>query len=252
VTAGPAAPLLIGLVGPIGCGKSTVAGWLAERGGRVIDADAVAREVTAPGQPGHEAILQRFGDAFRRPDGTLDRGALGRHVFADPAALAELERIVHPLVRPRILAALADARTADVPVVALEAIKLVEAGYAAMCDEVWLIACPPEDQQRRLVARGLSAHDAAQRAAAQAGMAETLARVATRVLDTHGSLAEVHARVDAALDDALARRRDAGSEEGARRAPNEPGPTACRSGPASGRPRPGRALPPGGSGQDPG
>jgi dephospho-CoA kinase len=205
----PAAPLLIGLVGPIGCGKSTVAGWLVADGGRVIDADAVAREVSAPGEPGHDAILAHFGDSFRRADGSLDRAALGRHVFADPTALAELERIIHPLVRPRILAELAEARSAAAPVVVLEAIKLVEAGYAAMCDEVWLIDCSRADQRRRLIARGMSAADAAQRAAAQAGMRETLADVATRVVHTHGSLEEVRARVAAALVEARARGREA-------------------------------------------
>ena len=81
------------------------AGW-ARVGAVVIDADAVAREVTAPGQPGHDAVLARFGDAVRAADGTLDRAALARIVFSDPAALRDLEAIVHPLVRPRILAAI--------------------------------------------------------------------------------------------------------------------------------------------------
>ena len=96
--------LRIGITGPIGCGKSTVAGWLAEGGAVVIDADRIAHEVTAPGEPATAAIFERFGDAVRAPDGTLDRPALGRIVFADPAALRELERIVHPAVRPRIAA----------------------------------------------------------------------------------------------------------------------------------------------------
>jgi dephospho-CoA kinase len=204
-SAGLRRPLLIGLVGPSGCGKSTIAGWIAERNGRIIDADAVSREVTAPGQPGHEAVLRRFGDEFRGPDGSLDRAALGRHVFADPDALADLERIVHPLVRPRILAAIDEARRSGADVVAIEAIKLVEAGYAAMCDEVWLITCPTTDQQRRLVERGLLPADEAQRAAAQAGLSERLARTATRILDTAGTRAEARRRVDGALSDALAR-----------------------------------------------
>lgn len=206
---GAAAPLLIGLVGPIGCGKSTVAAWLAEHGGRVIDADAVARQVTAPGEPGHDAVLRAFGDAYRGPDGRLDRRALGRHVFADPDALAELERIVHPLVRPRILAAIEEARQSGASVVALEAIKLVEAGYAEMCDEVWLITCSAADQQRRLIGRGLTPEDAVQRAAAQAGMAERLGVVATRTVATDGSLADVRTRVGQALGEALARCRAA-------------------------------------------
>jgi len=199
-------PLLIGLTGPIGCGKSTVARWLSEGGAVVVDADAVARDVTAPGQPGHEAVLMRFGEAFRRADGTLDRRALGRHVFADPAALVELERIVHPLVRPRILAAIEAARTSGAPVLVIEAIKLLEAGYAAMCDEVWLITCPPSEQQSRLEARGLTPDDARQRATAQAGMTERLAGVASLVIDTAGPEANARRRVRRALGAARARR----------------------------------------------
>ena len=192
-------PLLIGLTGPIGCGKSTVARWIAEAGGVIVDADVLAREMTARGQPGHDAVLERFGDAFRGPDGALDRAMLGRAVFSDPVALADLERIVQPLVRPRILAAIEAARASSAPVVVVEAIKLVEAGYAAMCDEVWLITCPAEAQEARLVARGLPVAEARQRAQAQAGITERLAPAATRIISTAGSAATVRRRVQRVL-----------------------------------------------------
>ena len=84
--------LLIGLTGPIGCGKSTVATWLAELGAVVVDADEIAREVTAIGEPALDDVIARFGEAYGRPDGSLDRSALGRLVFSDPEALRELER----------------------------------------------------------------------------------------------------------------------------------------------------------------
>ena len=91
---GEAAPgprtVRIGLTGPIGCGKSTIAGWLAERGAMVIDADVVAREVSAPGEPAHDAVIAAFGDAVRVDGGRLDRAALARVVFADPEALRRL------------------------------------------------------------------------------------------------------------------------------------------------------------------
>ncbi len=146
-----ARPVRIGLTGPIGCGKSTVARWLGERGAVVIDADAVAREVTAPGQPGHDAVLARFGDPVRAADGTLDRAALARIVFSDPAALRDLEAIVHPLVRPRILAAIDAAAGTEAPAVAIEAIKLVEGGLAELCDVVWWVTChePARPPDRR-------------------------------------------------------------------------------------------------------
>ena len=150
----------IGLTGPIGCGKSTVAGWLGERPGVVvIDADQVAREVVEPGEPALEAIVARFGDDLRRGDGTLDRAALGRIVFSDPAALRDLEAITHPAVRPRILQAIARAEAASADAVVIEAIRLVEGGLAEICDEVWLVTCDPSVQRERLAARGYSASD---------------------------------------------------------------------------------------------
>ena len=198
----------IGLTGPIGCGKSTVAGWLGARPGvAVIDADRVARDVLDPGEPALEAVIDRFGAALLREDGSLDRAALGRIVFADPTALRALEAIVHPAVRPRILAAIAEADESDAAAVVIEAIKLVEGGLADLCDEVWLVLCDPDVQTARLAARGVSAADAVQRVAAQAGLAERLAGAATRTIDTSADRSTTRALVDAALTDAL-RHRD--------------------------------------------
>lgn len=199
-------PLRIGLTGPIGCGKSTVAGWLGARGAVVVDADAVAREVTAPGQPGHDAVLARFGDAVQAPDGTLDRAALARIVFVDEEALRELEAIVHPLVRPRILAAVDAARERNAPAVVIEAIKLVEGGLADLCDEVWWVSC--QDQRARLTGRGMDAADADRRIAAQAGMKERVlaGRPDVTEVDTSGSLAEAEARVATRWEAVLAAR----------------------------------------------
>lgn len=194
----------IGLTGPIGCGKSTVAGWLAARGAVALDADAVARAVTAPGAAAHDAILDRFGDAVRGPDGTLDRAALARLVFADPAALADLEAIVHPAVRARILAALEDADRAGARAVVVEAIKLVEGGLAGLCDEVWLVACAPAIQRERLAGRGMAAADVERRIAAQGDIVGRVLPRATRVLETDGEPADVEAAAAAALAAALA------------------------------------------------
>jgi dephospho-CoA kinase len=181
--------LKIGLTGPIGCGKSTVARWLADRGAVVIDADEVARAVTAPGQPAHDAILSLFGDRVRATDDTLDRAALARVVFRDPVYLAQLEAIVHPVVRPRILEMIAEAEAGGAPAVVIEAIKLVEGGLAALCDEVWLVTCDPADQLSRLTARGTGRADAEQRIAAQSGLVTRLTPHATRVIDTTGASA---------------------------------------------------------------
>jgi dephospho-CoA kinase len=194
----------IGVTGPIGCGKSTVAGWLGARHGvSVIDADQVAREVLDPGEPGLDAVIARFGRDLLRNDGSLDRAGLGRIVFADPAALRDLEAIVHPAVRPRILAAIAAADDAGADAVVIEAIKLVEGGLAEMCDEVWLVVCEPDVQLARLAARGASADDAAQRIAAQAGITERLAGAATRTIDTSADRQATRALAEAALTDTL-------------------------------------------------
>ena len=138
------------------------------------------------------------------PDGSLDRAALGRIVFADPAALRDLEAIVHPAVRPRILAAIAAAEADGAVAVVIEAIKLVEGGLAALCDEVWLVTCDPAVQRTRLVGRGTSPEDADQRIAAQAGFAERRVRPGRHAGHRRvGPGGETRAVVERSLDAAL-------------------------------------------------
>lgn len=195
----------IGITGPIGCGKSTILGWLAARGALVIDADQVAREVTAPGSPLVAEIVAGFGSAVAGPNGSLDRAALAAIVFNDPAELRRLESIIHPVVRRRILEQIGSAETAGVPVVALEAIRLVDGGYPALLDEVWLVTCDPRAQRSRLAARGLGRDDAQARIDAQSDLVAGARTVATTVIDTSGAPAVTEAAVDRALRDALAR-----------------------------------------------
>lgn len=200
----PRRAVRIGLTGPIGCGKSTVAGWLATRGAVAIDADAVARAVTAPGEEAHDAVLARFGDAVRGPGGTLDRSALAHLVFSDAAGLADLEAIVHPVVRARILATIAAADREGAAAVVIEAIKLVEGGLAELCDEVWLVTCAPDVQRQRLASRGMVADDAERRIAAQAGLVARVQPRATRVLVTDGPRADVEVAAARAFAAAVA------------------------------------------------
>lgn len=197
-------PLRIGLTGPIGCGKSTVAHVLGRSGAVVIDADQVARQVTVPGEPALARIVDRFGPAFLRPDGSLDRAALGRAVFPDQDALADLERIVHPEVRRVIEGIFAAAERDGAVAVVVEAIKLVEGGLAATCDEVWLVSCTTTAQRTRLRRRGLSAPEIAERLAAQAGLDGRVRPSASRVIDTSGRREATAAVVTAALAEALA------------------------------------------------
>lgn len=199
-------PRIIGITGPIGCGKSTVLGWLAVLDGvTAIDADETAREVLAPGTLEVEAVYVRFGSTLRRRDGTLDRGALGRIVFADAAALRELEAIVHPAVRGRILAAITAADARGDRAVVIEAIKLVEGGLADLCDEVWLVTCDQATQLERLVGRGVTIDDARARMAIQAGL-DTRVRSSAglvRMIVTDGDPRTTRTTVLAAFDEAL-------------------------------------------------
>ena len=205
----PTAPgeptLVIGLTGPIGCGKSTVAAWLGDLGATIVDADVVAREVVEPGEPALDEVLAAFGPDVVAPDGSLDRAALGRIVFTDPEALARLEAIIHPAVRPRILDRIASATRDGAPAVVVEAIKLVEGGLAALCDEVWLVLCDAAAQRDRLTARGANASDTDARIAAQSDIVDRLLPAATRVIDTSGSAAETQAVVRAAFAEACPR-----------------------------------------------
>lgn len=204
--------LRIGLVGPIACGKSTVAGWLGDVGAIVIDADRFARSVLDPGTPALAAVFATFGDELRLSDGSLDRAALAARVFSDAEALARLEAIVHPAVSPPILEALEEADG----LVVLEAIRLVDGGYAALMDEVWLVTCAPAIQQARLASREIEGAAAVRRIEAQSELVERAAAVATRVIDTSGTRQETHAAVLAALEAArvAVARADAASDHG--------------------------------------
>jgi dephospho-CoA kinase len=196
----------IGLTGPIGCGKSTISAALASRGGVIVDADRLSHQASERGSALVEAIGRRFGPQVITADGSLDRPALGRIVFADPEALRGLEAIVQPAVRVLIEREVESAESAGAPFVVVEAIKLIEAGYAAQCDEVWLVVCTPEQQRERLAGRGFPADEIERRMTAQgADLVERLRPHATRVIDAGGSREENARRGFAALDAALQR-----------------------------------------------
>jgi dephospho-CoA kinase len=187
--------LRIGLTGGIGSGKSTAAARFAELGALVIDADAIAREVVEPGTPGLSAVVSRFGSEILSPDGSLDRPALARLVFADAEALAALNAIVHPLVAERRAELMAAAGpdavvVSDVPL-------LVENGMAGDFDAVVVVEAPLDQRLARLAARGLAAEEARARMARQASDEQRRA-VATVLLDNSGSQPELARQVEAA------------------------------------------------------
>jgi dephospho-CoA kinase len=195
---------LIGLTGNIGCGKSTVAAMLAARGAHIIDADQVTRQVMAVNQPAYRRITKTFGESILEfPGGPIDRPALGRIVFADGAALKQLESIVHPATREFIMRWLherddAAAAKGKREVAVVDAIRLIEAGYPAFCDAVWVITCHEQEQVRRLVeSRGMPEADARQRIAAQPPQRDKVA-VADVVIDNSGSVEQTEQQVERA------------------------------------------------------
>jgi dephospho-CoA kinase len=181
---------VIGLTGNIGCGKSTVAALLRERGVATIDADEVARDVRRPGSPESVRILDRFG--------TLDPRQLARLVFEEPVALADLEAIIHPRVRELVGARLDELEQEGAVVAAVEAIKLLESPLRERCDEVWVVVCRPEDALRRLAQRGLSEADVQDRLASQMAAAD-LVRAADVVIDGSADIGETARQVEVAL-----------------------------------------------------
>jgi len=187
------------LTGGIATGKSHCLAHFAALGVPTIDADLLARDAVAPGSPGLQAVAARFGPAVMRPDGTLDRPALGILVFADRTARAALEAIIHPEVRRRIrewFVALPPQTTlaiADIPL-------LFETGQEHDFDRVIVCACDPAEQLRRVIARdGLSEEAARQRLAAQWPIGEKVAR-AHHVIRTDGTFADTESQVRAIFE----------------------------------------------------
>ena len=188
---------MIGLTGGIASGKSTVAKRLAEHGAVHIDADHLARLVVEPGTAALAEIRREFGVDVLKPDGSLNRTALGGKVFHDPAALARLNAIVHPAVIALSDALMRDADRADPDaIVVYDVPLLVEAGISRPFNLIVVTNADEETRVRRMVQlRGMSTEDAAHRIRSQASEQERLA-VADVVIDTSGTLADTRDQVD--------------------------------------------------------
>jgi dephospho-CoA kinase len=187
----------VGLTGGIGSGKSTVARMLAERGAVVVDGDQIARELVQPGSPALAEIVARFGRGVVDPDGALDRPALADIVFPDPAALADLDAIMHPRIAARAAELLATAEHRPGAVVVYDMPLLVETGQAEDFDVVLVVQAPMPTRLARLAVRGLRVDDAKERMDRQA-TDEERAAVADIVLDNSGDEAALAEQVDEA------------------------------------------------------
>lgn len=187
--------LLVGLTGGIGSGKSTVARMLEKRGAIVFDADVLARQAVAPGTPGFEKVLERFGPNVLAPGGGLDREALASIVFADPAARRDLEGIVHPEVRRMFAEGCEEYRDSD-RVVVFSAPLLVETGMHTAFDLLIVVSAPVATQIERLMRERAMPERAVQaRIEAQLPL-EAKAEVADVLVDNEGTLEDLEAQVD--------------------------------------------------------
>jgi dephospho-CoA kinase len=177
--------LVVGLTGNIATGKSVVLELVAEWGALTVDADKVVRQIIESDLAAQREIISYFGEVVRKPDGRIDREGLAGIVFRDPSALKTLENILHPRVRGHILERI---NLSERAIAFIEAIKLLEGGLAAECDEIWATRCPSEIQIERLMTlRGMDRETAVMRVEAQPPQAHKVA-MADVVIDTGGTL----------------------------------------------------------------
>jgi dephospho-CoA kinase len=185
--------LVVGLTGGIASGKSAVAAMFVALGAGLVDADAVAREVVAPGEPGLKAVREAFGPRILLPSGELDRAVLRSLVFADEAKRRRLESLLHPLIRARTLERLRDIGT---PYAIVAVPLLVETDFGRLVDRVLVVDCPEHLQLERLMKRdALPRADALAMIRAQADRATRL-KAAHDVIDNSGTREATRAQVE--------------------------------------------------------
>jgi len=186
---------IIGLTGNIATGKSVVRRMFEHLGAYTIDADALSHRVISKGAPGYQPVLDKFGTWLLDKDGQIDRAKLGRLVFADEQALAQLEEIIHPFV---IQAVDILTKRASQNVVVVEAIKLLESDLRNHCDAIWVTDAPQDVQVERLVRkRGMSQDEAIQRIRSQSAQQEKLT-AAKVIITNRGSFEDLWKQVSEA------------------------------------------------------
>lgn len=194
-----AAPLVLGLTGPIGCGKTTVGDILLDLGAlERIDADGVVHDLMAGDRPLITEIANAFGPEVLNPDGSVNRLVLGRIVFGDSKKLRLLESISHPAVRREVRSRLGTL-SGTPGVVVVDAVKLLQSDLLPLTDAVWVVRCAPAEERRRLTEeRGMAPEDAEARISAQPSFDHPSI---TRVIDNNASLMELRENVRRAWAD---------------------------------------------------
>ena len=189
--------LKVGLTGSIAVGKSFVLGILSELGCRVLDADATAREVVAPGSAGLQLVVDAFGHEVLRQDGTLDRATLGAIVFSNDEKRQHLNSILHPFIiaaQDEQLRKWQDESPGGIAVI--DAALMIESGGYRRLDKLIVVHCLPEVQLERLISRdGLSPEAAAKRIAAQMPQEDKI-KYADFLIDTSEGFAAARAQTE--------------------------------------------------------
>lgn len=195
--------LVIGLTGNIATGKSTILNYLMEKCAFIIDADKLGHRVIEPGGQAYDAVVRTFGREILREDGAIDRKKLGKIVFSNPIDLGRLEKIVHPKIFDLGKQEIDENES---PVIVLEAIKLLEAGLmSTLCDEIWVVTSSLTTQLRRLLEARLMEETEARRMIDLQPPQAAKVNQADRVIENDGSLAELHAQLDAIWEDLIRR-----------------------------------------------
>ncbi len=191
--------LRVGLTGGMASGKSTVASMLRSHDCPILDADTIGHELLESGQDAHNETVAAFGKEILDQYGNIDRGSLGKIVFADPEKLNRLNAILHPRIHDVIQSWFAALDRADPPDVAVvEAALLVESGFYKSLDKLIVCWCRPEQQIDRMIERGLTPEQAQQRIAAQMPN-EAKLKLADATIDCSGSIEETERLVASTL-----------------------------------------------------
>lgn len=189
--------MIVGLTGGIATGKSIVAGELKKCGAHIIDADKIAREIVEPGKPAYDDIVKEFGTGILKPDATIDRKALGRAVFSDPASLEKLNNITHPRIRARIREEAERLSAEGDALIVLDVALLIEMGVRYEVEKIIVVYSDAEQQVERLMKRdNMTRGEALKRLSCQMDIKEKL-EYADYVIDNSGQLGETIAQTRA-------------------------------------------------------
>lgn len=186
--------LKVGLTGGIGSGKSSVAKGLQAKGITIVDADQIAREVVEPGEVALSEISDTFGPSVLQADGTLDRNQLKQRIFSDPSAKKQLENILHPRIRQRILERVNNVN--NTPYVVADIPLLVESNYPEHFDRVIVVDCTEAQQIERVKARDNMSDEQIQRIMSSQATREQRLAVATDVIDNTGDLNSLEMQIE--------------------------------------------------------